>query len=92
MSSTDITGVRLFDSGTEDRRRSVLFAIAVLAGFMTTTATSAVVASSQHVPTILALSVLSGVAFVFAGFVYAGRFESLVADEEILWQLFGEAH
>jgi hypothetical protein len=81
---------QLFEDSTEDKRRSVLFSIAVVTGFISTTATSAVVASGQHVPTILVMSLLAGLSFVFAGFVYAGGFESLVSDEELLWQLFDE--
>lgn len=83
--------IQLFDSETADRRRSVLFAMAIMAGFLSTAATSAVITSSQHLPTILLLSLFGCGAFVFAGFVYAGRFNGLVSDEEILWRVFEDA-
>lgn len=80
--------MQLFDSKTTDRRRSILFAMAVVAGFMGVTATSAVLVSAQHLPTVLVLSLMSAVSFIFAGFLFAGRFETLTADEELLWLLF----
>jgi uncharacterized membrane protein AbrB (regulator of aidB expression) len=80
--------MQLFDSNTTDRRRSILFAMAVIAGFMGVTATSAVLTSVQHLPTVLVLSLLSAASFIFAGFLFAGRFKTLTADEELLWLLF----
>jgi uncharacterized membrane protein YoaK (UPF0700 family) len=82
--------LQLFESNTTDRRRSVLFSMAILAGFMGVAATSALLTSSPHLPTIIGLSLMSAGSFVFAGFIFAGRFDSLTADEEILWQLFDE--
>lgn len=78
----------LFESNTTDRRRSILFTMATATGFLGVAATSAVLVSVQHLPTIVLLSVLSALAFVFAGFLFAGRFDSLTADDELLWQLF----
>lgn len=63
--------------------------MAVAAGFLGVAATSAVLASVQHLPTVAILSMLSAIAFVFAGFLFAGRFDALTADEEFLWQVFG---
>lgn len=83
--------LQLFDDSTEQRRRSVLFAIAVCSGFLSVTATSAVVVSTQHVPTIVLMSLLGALSFVFAGFVYAGRFSGLFSDQEMLWKVFDEA-
>lgn len=82
--------VQLFESNTSDRRRSILFAMAVTAGFMGVAATSALLVTTPHLPTVLLLSLMSAGSFVFAGFIFAGRFESLTADEELLWQLFDE--
>lgn len=82
--------IKLFDSNTSGRRRSILFAMAVAAGFLGTTATSAVLVSVQHIPTIILLTLLSAGAFVFAGFLFAGWFDWLTEDEEFLWQLFDD--
>ncbi len=79
---------QLFEANTTERRRSVLFTIAVATGFLGVVATSAVLTSVQHLPTVAVLSVLSALAFVFAGFLFAGRFDSLTDDEELLWKLF----
>ena len=87
-----LTAVRkraqLFEANTTERRRSILFALAVATGFLGVAAGSAVLASARHLPTVVALSVLSGLAFVFAGFLFAGRLDGLTADDELLWQLF----
>lgn len=79
---------QLFEANTTERRRSILFAMAVATGFLGVAATSAVLVSVQHLPTVAVLSVLSGLAFVFAGFLSAGHLDGLTADEELLWQLF----
>lgn len=79
---------QLFEANTTERRRSLLFTMAIATGFLGITATSAVLASVQHLPTVVVLSLLSAVAFVFAGFLFAGRFDTLTADDEFLWQVF----
>lgn len=85
-----VTAVRrraqLFEENTTERRRSALFAMAVATGFIGVAGTSAVLASVQHLPTVVVLSLLSALAFVFAGFLFAGRLDILTADEELLWQ------
>ncbi|MFC7057069.1 hypothetical protein [Halovenus salina] len=80
---------QLFEANTTERRRSLLFTMAIATGFLGIAATSAVLTSVQHLPTVAVLSVLSGVAFVFAGFLFAGKFDTLTDDEEFLWQVFG---
>lgn len=79
---------QLFEANTTERRRSVLFTMAIATGFLGVTATTAVLTSVRHLPTVAVLSVLSALAFVFAGFLFAGRLDFLTADEEFLWQLF----
>lgn len=94
MSSTQSTlatirnRAQLFEANTTERRRSLLFTMAIATGFLGITATSAVLTSVQHLPTVAVLSLLSAVAFVFAGFLFAGRFDALTADDEFLWQVF----
>lgn len=79
---------KLFESNTTERRKSVLFTMAIATGFLGITATSAVLTSVQHLPTVVVLSVLSAFAFVFAGFLVAGHLDWLTSDDELLWQLF----
>jgi membrane glycosyltransferase len=78
----------LFGDSIEDQRRSILFALGIITGFIATTAMSAVVVSEPHIPTIVVLIVLAALSFGFAGFVYLGRFDSLVADDQLLWKVF----
>lgn len=80
--------MELFGDSTEDKRRSILFALGIVTGFISATAASAVVASEPHIPTIVVLAVLAILSFGFAGSVYVGGFESLVADDQMLWKLF----
>lgn len=75
---------QLFEANTSDRRRSILFAVAVATGFLGVAAASAVFVSVQHLATVVVLSVLSALAFVFAGFLFAGRLDALTADDELL--------
>lgn len=82
--------LQLFDDNTEQRRRSVIFAMAICSGFLSIAATSAVIVSSQHIPTIVVMSLFGALSFVFAGFVYSGRFSGLFTDEEMLWKVFDE--
>lgn len=79
---------QLFEANTTERRRSLLFAMAIATGFLGVTAATTVVVSVRHLPTVAVLGVLSALAFVFAGFLFAGRFDSLTDDDELLWQLF----
>jgi cytochrome c biogenesis protein CcdA len=79
---------KLFEANTTERRKSILFTMAIATGFLGITATSAVLTSVQHLPTVAVLSVLSALAFVFAGFLFAGRLDWLAADDELLWRLF----
>jgi cytochrome c biogenesis protein CcdA len=78
---------QLFEANTTERRKSVLFTMAIATGFLGITATSAVLTSVQHLPTVAILSVLSALAFVFAGFLFAGHLDFLTTDDELLWQL-----
>lgn len=80
--------VQLFEANTTERRRSILFAMAVATGFLGVVAISAVMTSVRHLPTVTLLSVLSALSFVFAGFLFAGRLDALTDDDELLWKLF----
>jgi len=73
----------LFGSAVEGRRRSVVFAIAMMTGFLGVVSTTSLVLAGQHLPLIVLLALCSGLAFVFAGFVIAGRFETLFADDQL---------
>lgn len=79
---------QLFEANTTDRRKSLLFTMAIATGFLGIMATSAVLTSAQHLPTVAVLSVFSALAFVFAGFLFAGHLDWLTADDELLWRLF----
>ncbi|MFC7073011.1 hypothetical protein ACFQJ7_12925 [Halovenus rubra] len=94
MSSIDkrLAAVRnraqLFESNTTERRRSILFTLAVTAGFLGALAATTVFLSTQNLPIVVLLSVLSGVSFILGGFLFAGRLDELTDDDQVLWQLF----
>lgn len=77
----------LFGSAVDGRRRSVVFAIAMMTGFLGVVSTTSLVLAGEHVPLIVLLALCSGLAFAFGGFVFAGRFEELFADDQLFWQL-----
>jgi hypothetical protein len=81
------TGGRLFGSAIEERRRSIVFAIAMMTGFLVTVSATTLLLAGESVLLVVLLGLCGGLAFVFAGFVFAGRFEGLFADEQLLWQL-----
>lgn len=80
----------LFDASPEGKRRSVLFAVAVMTGFMAIVgATSAAVVSTANWWVAVVLAVVGLAACAFAVQVAQGAFAGLVSEEQVLWRLTG---
>jgi len=67
----------------ESGHQKALVAIAVLAGFAGLVSTTGLVLAGQYVRLIIPISLLSGLAFVVAGFVIAGRFEPAMTRTDL---------
>ena len=79
--------MQLFADTVEGRRRGVLFAIAVGAAVLCLAAASSVIVAGQSLLLATVLAALGGTTVAFALLVYAGRFVSLTADEQVFWEL-----
>jgi len=76
----------LFGDSEREARRSVLFAITVATGALCFAAATSVVVSGAS-PLVGALLGALGIGvLVFGGYLQQGHFETLVEDEEFLWQ------
>jgi hypothetical protein len=78
---------QLFESTPEGKRRSVLFSIAIMTGFITMAAGAAAYVGVDQPVIALVLGVVGLGAVGFALLVYVGQFDGLVEEGQLLWQL-----
>lgn len=78
---------QLFDTDEEGARRSVLFAISVVTGFISLVAATSAYVAGARLAVPIALLALALVTLVFGALVWAGRFGALVESDEFLWHL-----
>jgi len=76
---------QLFEGSQQGARRSVLFAIAVATGSLCLTAATSVVVSGAGPLYAVVLGALGGSVLVFGGYLQQGRFDALLADDQVLW-------
>jgi hypothetical protein len=77
---------QLFESTPEGKRRSVLFSIAIMTGFITIAAGAAAYVGTSQPLIALALGLVGVGAVVFAVLVYVGHLGGLVEQDQMLWQ------
>ena len=82
-----MTALQLFPDTVEGRRRGVLFAFAVIAGLLSIAATVGLLAVGQALPLAIFMTIAGVLSLAFAGLVYAGWFDDLTTDEQLLWNL-----
>jgi hypothetical protein len=78
---------QLFESTPEGKRRSVLFSIAIMTGFITIAAGAGAYVGVNQPVIAIALGAVGLGAVAFACLVYVGRLDGLVERDQMLWQL-----
>jgi spore maturation protein SpmA len=78
---------QLFESTPEGKRRSVLFSIAVMTGFLTIAASTGAFVGTDRQTIALALGLIGVLAFALGCLLYLGRLGGLVDEDQLLWQL-----
>ena len=79
--------MQLFPDTRDGRRRGVLFAFAVIAGLLSIAAASILVAIGEAFLLAVTMAGAGVLALAFAGLLYAGWFDDLTSDEQLLWHL-----
>lgn len=79
--------MQLFPDTVDGRRRGVLFAFAVIAGLLSIASVSILVAIGKALLLAATMAGAGGLALVFAGLLYLGRFDDLTSDDQLLWTL-----
>lgn len=78
----------LFEPTTKGRRRSIMFAVAIITGFIGIVATTSVfLTNDPNVVVGAVLGVVSLIVLIFAAMIVQGHFEDLFADESLFWQV-----
>jgi hypothetical protein len=77
---------QLFESTPEGKRRSVLFSIAIMTGFITIAAGAAAYVGTSQPAIAVVLGLIGVGAVAFAVLVYVGHLGGLVEQDQMLWQ------
>jgi hypothetical protein len=77
----------LFESDTEGKRRSVVFAMAIMSAFISVVAAASVGVTTGVISLVLVFALAGFLLSALAVLVFVGRAQSLFVDEELLWTL-----